>query len=388
LFVRRYREKLSKSRIPALIVCLAALVCFHALAVSSDDPVVRKIYIYRNDELFQQGRIAGNIEAKLDPSSKYLYLIDLEKARVLVIDWRKDTLIKTASLADLPCVWYNPEAYKNYPEKPILLWQFLPHTNLLFVVHCETQLLLDARTFQVIRTVMNPLRERGSVVFSAAGDLALVTRIERQSERRTVELRRVQTWEIVAHWPSDIDTEAFTPDGKYIVELPEGGNGCTMNFYEVPSGKLSNQWTQDGENALCPGKPLLFLNKPPYRLALAQGVVGEYIISLWDTWTGKHVRRIRVAPYTLATRPSVSANGRYVVAGTWNDPQDNPISAGFTIWNVDSGEVVYRTPTYKSTWGPNTVGEEVYPSFSQDGKYLVTVSPEGVRIYEIAAELK
>ena len=100
-----------------------------------------------------------------------------------------------------------------------------------------------------------------------------------------------------------------------------------MNFYEVPSGKLSNQWTQHGENTRCPRKPLLFLNKPPYRFALAQAtVVGEDAIFLWDTWTGEQVRRIRVAPYSLATRPSVSANGRYVVAGTWNDPQDNPIT--------------------------------------------------------------
>lgn len=381
-------KKLRKSPVLYAITMLLVFAYPQLPGLGSGEAFVKERYIYRNDKLFQQGRLVADIEAKLDPSSKYLYLTDLEKARVLVIDWRKDTLIKTAGLADLPCVWYNPEAYENYPEKPIFLWEFVPHTNLLFVMYCHTQLLLDAKTFQVVRTLINPLHESGSVVFSAAGDLALVTRIERQSERRTVELRRVQTWEIVAHWPSDIVTEAFTPDGKYIVELPEDGNGCTMNFYEVPSGKLSNQWTQDRENALCPKKPLLFLNKPPYRLALAQGAVGEYIISLWDTWTGKQVRRIRVAPYTLATRPSVSANGRYVVAGTWNDPQDNPISAGFTIWNVDSGEVVYRTPTYKSTWGPNTVGEEVYPSFSQDGKYLVTVSPEGVRIYEIAAELK
>ncbi len=161
-----------------------------------------------------------------------------------------------------------------------------------------------------------------------------------------------------------------------------------MRFYEVPSGKVAHTWEHHGSSGdePCPD-PAWFsvIEGKPYKLVFAHRTpAGEPAIFVWDAWTGAHLRTIDIEPYTLATNISLSPDGHFLIAGTWDDPQDNPVSADFTIWNLSTGEVTYQSPRYKSRWGPNKVGSEVYPHFSLDGRYIVAVTPRGVDVYQVA----
>lgn len=379
-----------------LLLTLALLTVYKnpiVTVVASGPLQLEKVYTYRNKLL--SSRTIVDFKARLDPSGKYLYVMQESEGRVWVVDWRNNKVIREADLSGLPCEWYDPEQLKSRRDKPIFKWEFVPKTNWLFLHRCSMGLLIDSDTFQLVRTIINPSREKGRVFFSPEGDFAAVARFQSQHEKWSLELRRVESWEHVAEWPSAGPPFGFTPDGKYVVELSNSreaippsaaGKGvCSMTFYEVPSGKAATRWEHSEAEQACPYWTWSLLTKgEPYRLVAWQtGPSYKRAIHVWDAWTGKLLRVVEAIPYSLGTLLSITPDGQYVVSGTWDDPQDNPVSADFTIWNLDSGEIAYQTKPYRSKWGPSTVGTEVYPSFSVDGRHLIAVTPKGIDIYEI-----
>lgn len=349
---------------------------------------IKKIYSYSSQAIME--RPFRDFEAKLNPSDTHLYLVDKQKGTVWIIDWRNDELLTKVDLSGLPCDWSEPEAYKDYPEKPILHWDFVPQNNLISLLHCETQLLVDATTFDLVRIIISPTQEKGTALFSPTGDLALVVQVAKSNKKAAVELRETQTWKLVSAWRTENWPDAFTPDGKFILELAGSETeaaDCVSSLYEVPSGKLASSWKRDGLIEPCPNEAsMLLARQNSYILISKKSTSAGWRILVWDARTGKLLHEIDAAPYSIAGGLSLSPNGRYLVAGTWDDPQDNPVSADMTIWEVSTGEIVYQSPSYKSIWGPYKIGREFYPSFAADNKHLLAVSPEGVHIYKILSQ--
>jgi hypothetical protein len=203
-------------------------------------------------------------------------------------------------------------------------------------------------------------------------------------------LYELPSWTEIAPWNSPGQGEVFTQDGKYVIARlirEEEGRPqvaeCGLAFYEVPTGKVASRWLVDprqrGDENHCwdagapiPNAPYLVVNR----------MLGKSLVVV-DLWSGKVLKHFEPTDVKIATNPVVSPDGRLVVVGGWDDPQDQEWSRDFVVWSLQTRQIVYRTPKYRSVWGRNTSGRQVYPGFSYDGKYLIVVKESSVEFWYI-----
>lgn len=340
------------------------------------------LYEYRQTPTWK-----GRMLAVLDPESQFLYVIERQKAVVREIDWRASKQVRAKDFSHLSCDRKNPHLWEKYKDAPRLhRWKLIPGTPWVHMIYCQSVYLVDINTLEVVRKLIDGAVEWGSAFFLPGGDKVLITRSAPTENIWHRQLYRIDSWELLREWDDFAYFDVkFSPDGRYgyFMSAVEGATGkmaCGLSTYELLTGRLEKTWELKGDSAHCPW-PFEFLGQSQDIVVdLAAGP--RVVVSLRDIHTGKVLRTIRLEGNSPKSR-SISPDGRYVVAGAWDSPEDSPVSQDFKIWDIQTGEVVYETPKYLSVWGSRTIGREVRPRFSDDGKYLILVKERSVELHRI-----
>ena len=336
-------------------------------------------------------RWEGDLKADLDPAGHYLYVLEAGKGDVSahVIDWRSGEEMRRVNLSDLSCDWET--------QWEIVQWEFVPKTSFIHLGCGASHYLLAGADLSVAHTLWDAAPRLADIAFSPDGNLVLVLPTLKEAHA-TAALYRLSPWEKVADMELEGRGPLFTQDGKHVVTLlfsfklvssVRVATTCGIAFYEVPAGKPVRRWVREVSGQFCPHRPKTvpqadsYMMLEDFELKQPQGYSVPTII-IWDAWTGEIARTINYYPdLGPSTLLSVSADGRFAVAGAWDDPQDSRWSRDFIIWDLQEGTVAYQAPKYRSAWGKNTSGREVYPHFSYDGKYLILVRERSVELLQI-----
>lgn len=321
---------------------------------------------------------SGNLDGLLDPEGRFLFIVETGDwgVRVSKVDWRNERTDKRKTYPGSACNWDLASR-----------WSWIPHTRFIELKFCGVHYVIDAESLE-IKHNMQAKRYGEGFVFAPTGTMVLVSEYDEEKKNFRKALHEFPSWAEIAPWRSRGQDERFTHDGRYIIAKlirsdPHRGvvAECGLAFYEVPTGKLATKWLVDPqEEEYCGGGSTTLLPNLAYLAVdrvLARGLV------VADLWTGKVLYDLEAADVSIQTIPSLSPDGRLVVVGGWDDPEDNQWSRDFVIWDLRTRKVVYQAERYRSVWGRNTHGREVYPRFSNDGKYLIAVEEHGIELYRI-----
>lgn len=336
---------------------------------------LQRVYAYERPK-----SITGSSDALLDPEGRYLYLASVEKRAVHVtkIDWRNSRIEGEKTLRDSECEW-------------AMVWAWVPRTQLIHLRACGAHYILDAETLDIKRR-LEGRRWGDGFVFSPTGQVVLISEYDEQLKSFQRALYELPSWTQIAPWEAPGQDEIFSLDGRYVIAKlirtdearPVLIKECGVAFYEVPSGKLTSKWLvhsgQNSHEGHCWDTDPLIPNQPYFVVDELLGN-GRVVV---DLRTGKIVYSLEPPDVAVATKPHVSPDGRFVVVGGWDDPEDQEWSRDFVIWDLKTRQIVYQSPKYRSVWGRSTHGRQVFPRFSEDGKYLIVVREEAVELYAIS----
>ncbi len=126
----------------------------------------------------------------------------------------------------------------------------------------------------------------------------------------------------------------LTPDGKLLIALGgSGGNQCTVEVWDLQTGKQVRSWKAHEEHVWC-----IDLSRDGKTLATGGA---DKTIRIWDVTTGRLIRELSGNPNVIG-RVAVSPDGKTVASLGMTEvkfgnasifPWDNRIR----IWDVDSG---------------------------------------------------
>jgi hypothetical protein len=373
LLVQSHNRSLLRELVIALMVVIVSSTLLPS-QIGAGESGLSLAFSYR---LHMPRGWSGNLSALLDPEGHYLYVFDTGESgvHVLKVDWRNERTEKVVTYPDPACNW-------------AMTLSWIPHTRFIHMRSCGVHYVLDSETLEIERKMLGEKWHEG-FIFSPTGNMVLVSEYDEEQKAFRRVLREFPSWTEIGPWNSPGQAERFTDDGRYLVarlsrshESKPIAVECGLAFYEIPTGKLATKWLVDPQKVkYCGGASPILIPKSPYLavdLVLARGLV------VADLWTGTVVYELEVPDVSIQTVPNLSPNGRYVVAGGWDDPQDKDWSRDFVIWDLETRKIVYQTPKYRSVWGRNTAGREVYPRFSDDGKYLIIVEERGVELHRIS----
>lgn len=349
----------------------------------SDKLTLRRVYEYKD-----QRKWTAKMLATLDADGRFLYIAEWGVGSVLKIDWRASKVVNTADFSSLPCVrQYAPAWNIKHPAR-IVYWRLLSDTPYAHMGYCNSGYLVDTTSLDMVRK----LDEDALFSFLPKVRQVLVSRTNDQQAPIRRELRRIDTWELLREWDDPAGTwPDFSRDERHAYYMTErkdlGGKpaACEVTVQELSTGRVIDRRQLQQGPPECP-LVLAFSAQSP-DLVLDATRDARTVISLRNIKTGETVRTIRMEKI-IPKSPSVSPDGKYVVAGAWDDPGDSLWSRDFVIWDLQTGEVVYQTGKYLSRWGSRTHGREVYPSFSDDGNYLVVVKERSVELLRIIPPVK
>jgi len=325
----------------------------------------------------------GQLKALLDTDSKYLYIAASSegKLRLRILNWGTDKVVREADYSQWNCGSDN-----------ISVWDWVQGRPYIHLRYCRSEYLLDATSLAVVRRIGDVHRSGEGAVFSATGDVVLVSTFDVAEGKLKRALHRVADWSKIGNWDHPGVGPAFTLDGRYIV-VEDVRSGpwkgptstvnrvleCGLSVYEVATGNRLAHWMTSPDEGQCLGGSLVFV--PHTRYHIIDQAPG-HSFSVRELFTGEVLFDL---PSELrpSTAPSISPDGQLVVAGAWDDPEDSTWSRDFIIWDLRTREVVYQTPRYRSVWGRNTTGREVFPQFSFDGKYVIVAKEKAVEIWLI-----
>ena len=117
---------------------------------------------------------------------------------------------------------------------------------------------------------------------------------------------------------------------------------------------------------------------------LASGGYGGLAINVWETATGRQLRLLSkhgnntAALFAGVTSIALSSDGQLLAGGF----ADNSV----TIWDLNSGEELASMQGSGSALG-NRMGVRAI-QFSPDGKYLLTVHGDGLKVWDLATGSK
>jgi len=343
----------------------------------------------------------GRILAALSSERHLLYLAETAKPRVHVVNLDNGQLLATHEFSSLACPLLSSNNGQKHAREEhgelVGAWEQVPGTAWAHMEYCGSRYLVDMDKLEIARIVVDGNVERGGVILSRSGNRVLVSTTRLDTGVSTTRLYAAGTWDLLQEWDTRLGgAAAVSPDGKRVIllqlrlgESRKDTLRCAIEVRELPTLRLISAWdsgSADGNSDACP-LPLTLIGEfggtflesallPHPRTGVNAG------FRIRRTETGEIVQTIQ-DEITIATTPSFSPDGRFAVAGAWDDPQDNAWSQDFKIWDVRTGLVIYETQKYRSVWGKRTRGREVYPSFSSDGRYLLVVYDDHIEVYEL-----
>jgi len=358
----------------------------HPAPTQGQNLALVKVYEYKEPR-----RWKGRMHAVLDTQNRFLYIVEWEMGVVKQIDWRSGKQTREVDFSELPCDrGYFAEMWKKIKDaERIGSWWPIPGTPYASMGYCGSQYIVDTRTLRIVRDLSDFRQEGGwtSFDFLPKSGFVLVRRGLPQENVVPSELYRFDTWELVRKWDYSKNSRLLlSQDEKYAFYLnehkgPDGKpGGCEVSVEELTTGHPIEKWQLQEGPPDCP-LALRFWGSSS-DIVVDWTTSAHVVVSLRNIRTGKVLRTIRLEG-AFPKSTDISPDGKYVVAGAWNDPQDSPVSQDFKIWDLGTGEVVYETTKYRSVWGSRTHGREVHPSFSYDGKYLILVKERSVELLQI-----
>jgi WD40 repeat protein len=168
----------------------------------------------------------------------------------------------------------------------------------------------------------------------------------------------------------DRTTVAFTPDGKGVVVLSEGG---ALRLFAVDTGREDRKFA-----ALSAAGPFsTFAFSPDGKSLATAGPDG--VVRAWDLRTGKQLRALKghkLEVYCLA----FSRDGKVLASGDGTDRGSGDLEGSgpnvIILWDIETGKERRRVPA--------TPGWSYRLDFSPNGKALASASPYDVRVWETA----
>jgi hypothetical protein len=360
-----------------IAVVMITAVSAHHLQNHPEEPALslERVYVYEAPK-----RWTGNLDALLDPDGTFLFVVETGNSgvRARKVDWRSGQIVKEKTYENSGCSW---------DIRPV--WAWIPSTRLIELRFCGFHYILETTTLESERR-MQARRYGEGFVFSPTGRIALVSTYDEQRKTFHKALHEVQSWKEISSWDLPGQDEVFSQDGRYMIARlirEEDGRPhvaeCGLAFYEVSTGKLASEWLVDPRGHRQESTCWRADNLIPNTAYLALDRILGKGLAVVDLWFGKVIYELEHPDVAIETRPEVSPDGRYVVVGGWNDPEDEEWSRDFIIWNLKTRRIVHQAPRYRSVWGRNTFGREVYPRFSYDGSYLIVAREDSVDLWRI-----
>jgi hypothetical protein len=321
----------------------------------------------------------GDLRALLDANSHFLYVAESGRGQFHIrkIDWRRGETVLEKDYSTWTC-----------HSDLLTRWELVSRGRYIHLWYCSSQFVLDMENLSVVRE-LKAKRSGEGFLFPPPGGVILVSQYDESKGKFAEGLYSVENWTKIADWENPGFAFAFTPDGRYLItrwtrpgKRAGWAGECGVNHYDVRTLKLAGTWSVNPEEGHCLGSSPALIPGTEYYVVdrvLGRGLV---VRNLWD---GKILYDL---PSDLQPKwqPSVSPDGRLVVAGAWDDPEDSPWSRDFIIWDLGKREIVYQTPRYRSVWGRNTTGREVFPQFSYDGEYLIVAKEKSVEIWQLVRD--
>ena len=235
-----------------------------------------------------------------------------------------------------------------------------------FVVSSLNDYSLQIRDIQTCSLVKEPLIGHTDIVssisFSMDGKLIVSSSFDK-TIRIWDTLTSKSICVLVGHSESVCDA-SFSPDGKMIASSSmdktvrvwdiQTGKQIGRPFYGHTRGVSSVAFSPDGKTILS---------------------AGDKTIRVWDVKTGKQVGESFVGHTNWVNFASFSPDGKMVVSGSddmtvrlWNAQSGKQIGTPI-VWHADSHE-------WRSSWAP-------YAAFNQEGKLLVTIARDGIRVWNV-----
>jgi RNA polymerase sigma factor (sigma-70 family) len=127
-----------------------------------------------------------------------------------------------------------------------------------------------------------------------------------------------------------VEALSLSADGK---RLATGADDGTIRFWDVQTGKLLRRW--DGLGAFVMGFSVALSpdSKVLATSARTDGAGGPEQVALWDTATGKELRRLGEPLASPCSRLAFSPDGKLVAGGEWE-------SGKVLVWDAETGKEI------------------------------------------------
>lgn len=354
---------------------------------------IRRVYKYKPKSWKEWPRV------RFGAGEELVYLI--QGAKLEVIDWRSNSVIRRATYSDLTCPWADGKLYG---------WEFVPGSGKVVANFCGSLYLIDDTTLKVERRLYHSPPEFVNM-FTVSADgkiLAASTMTYGQGAPYDFVIFDMATYEIVNRWNIDADGFVSNPEGTLLAVVRDVVNDkkrivqTGIEVRRVPSGELYSKWWSESGHPPSVGQ-LSFV--PGSENLLAANVIESfkpYMTWFWDVTSGRLVKKVvhEHNPDWNGCPQIFVPDWGWAIGSHVDDPQDTDYVQEFIICDPWTGELLYESKKKKwtvfdhlafafgnvSLWGPRATHSLV--DLSRNGKYLLVSKYKHIAIYEITATRK
>lgn len=367
-----------------LVVCVLFLFCVGAGTKQKERLKLTKVYTHpyvpSENQWFQP---------KLDPTGRYLALVEEVKGEVEITDWQAQKKLSRRTFTEFPC------SEKKHPEVGTE-WRFVPDSKLAVFSRCDEIYVINFDRLEVVQKLTDSLEERATIADLSANGRYLALRLAAADsgpdsvvlfERDEGEWQRVTRWQL----PEGTDQIRFRPDRDELVAAYLWRGECGVLIFHPGSPERVDRYAfpkvlslprAPGVKLCAPLQHFAFLTRSPDLVV--DGI--SYTVAVQELLTGEVVQEVTLERKGPIRELHFSPDGELAVSETCDDPQDMAKEGRltcrlFTIWDVRNGKILYESPNGLAAWT-----RWARPDFSPDGKYLVVLLHNRVEIFELARE--
>lgn len=317
------------------------------------------------------------IDTDFDSTSGELYLWASNSGRILRGNW------KTRQIGD----WVTLDSTGCSSSLDVHIWEIsaMRSRPYLIVLNCYHIEVLDKTTLARVRIVDTPDQSKVFGFVLSPNEEQLVVTSQESRDNWTASVYDTTSWTALRKW--SINNASFTADGQQVATLIDQRQDpssrvfdeCGVAFYDVRTGEKVTQWVKSTNDPghVCPGGNLYFRKDHPGRMVTDD--FPNSAVSEWDMQTGALLQHLvsdvgAGGPPPGADCMSLSYDGDLVAIVRTR--HEVGTEYGFTIWNLQSGKVVYEIPLKYQDDPVRCV------RFSSNGTHIAFVHSDRVEIYE------